>query len=216
MKGMKEKYFPIHIHSIYCGTAHVYHANGVWYLQFIRDDRFGPVYTMAEIARFVTTADPQHAMLLAKIGYVAKAIEDFTSVPLASLPRPVQHYGFSLIRNEERNPFLRFVTYEIHDAAGVRESNIVADFMLPQIRSGKININEAHSSTPLLFTCTDNGTVKLIGNCDISWCVFAGNNTIKDSSAAFCGFANADVDRHSVLHNCFVFRNEDGDTRVCH
>lgn len=214
MKSMKEKYFPIHINTIYCGTAHVYHTKGVWYLQFIRDDRFGPVYTMAEIAKFVTIGDPQHAMMLAKIGYVAKEIEDFTNIPLVSLPRPVQHHGFSLIRDEVRNPFLRFVTYD--DGEG-NESNTVADFMLPMIRSGKIVFKPgARSKNPLIFICTDNGTVTLEGNCELSWCVFAGDNHVKEVSATFCGFANTIVERKHSLHNCFVFRNEDGDTRVCH
>lgn len=206
------KHFPIFSQGVCLGVLMVMKFAGTWRVQYLRDDRFGPVFTLAELAQFITSGDPKHAMMLAKIGYVVADIENYTSCPLRSIPRSKQNYGLTIEEENIRNPFLRYVRHN--------DSPWMADFMLPWYVNGYIQFENVPKHNTMLFQIAedqwDNNhpTVKIKGDSNIVYSSFCGHDTtLTNVQATFCQFNGAAVKNQS-MHNGYIF-GEGEDLRVC-
>lgn len=207
------KHFPIQHQGIFLGVALVFKDHSTWKLTYLRDDRLGPTFSMAEIAIMITTGcHTTDRMMIAKLGFVIHEIENYTELPLTSLPRQKRNNGMIIKDERILNPFLRMVRHEI----GGEVSPWMADFMLPMYKSGRVVFEDVPSNNTMLFEIEHDSEGKIIisGDSNINYCRFSGDmNQLHNIHATFCQFNNATV-KNQGIHNGYVFgRGED--LRVC-
>lgn len=206
------KHFPIYSQGVFLGVVKCFKQNGSWFIQYMRDDRPGPIYMLSELAQFITTGDQDHAMLLAKIGYVARDIEEYTGCPLTTIPRPVRKYGVEYIDRDKRNPFLWFVR--------TTEGPWVADFMLPWLNEGRIQFKNVPHHSRFIFRLetpvgvSERPMITISGDSSVIYCSVSGNHTELDNvQATFCHFYSTSLRKQSI-HNGYVYGNGE-DQRLC-
>lgn len=209
------RHFPIYSNTICLGVALVFKDALGWKLQFIRDDRHSPVFTLAEIANFITSVNTEFAVMVAKLGFIAKDIEEYTGCPLASIPRHVNMCGQIIKYEHKVNPFLRYVK--------VGDSPWIADFMVPWYVAERIVFEESHADNKMLFRLEDSiaspecsTIVTVSGNSNVQFCSFAGGDShLRNVQAFFTGFNGATVKNTTVNHG-YVFGSWlDDSLRVC-
>lgn len=205
------KHFPIFAQGICLGVALVFKADGVWRLQYLRDDRHGPIFTLAEISSYISKNDTEFASMIARLGYVIRDIEEYTGCPIVQ-PRAVQKCGLHVKAESVRNPLLTLVQVE--------DSPWMADFMLPWYSRGQIVFENVRSDSTMIFTL-DNGVlpeplpvVTVSGDSSLIYCSFIGmNSALSNVQAAFCKFNSVEL-RNQSMHNGYVYGKGD-EARVC-
>lgn len=192
------KHFPINVSGMSLGVVLVFNHNGVWHLQYLRDDRPGPVYTLAEIAQYATNGDVENAMLLSWIGFVAEAIEEYTGCPITRVPVASSNNGHKIVEEARVNPFLRMVRMDYGQP-------MIADWMVKWVLAGRIVFTDQRERSTMLFQIDDDVTIRINQESSIMHCRFVQQDSELESvTATFTTFHRARLKNQSVHHG-YVF-----------